>query len=152
MTQTNATPAFDARSYRGLGIWFDRAGQRGNYTTEYIISDEVSALIQTTKRRFLKEDGSLLYQEDSQIRFESTEDPFLRVTIIYGGKEHSGDGYTLDDCLHYELDVSADNHLEGSYFFGRERVTLIGSATNNGNYTVWREMLEAIEPGELSEP
>jgi hypothetical protein len=152
MTQTSAMPAFDARSYRGLGIWFDRAGGRGNYTTEYIISDEVSALIQTTKRRFLKEDGSLLYQEDSQIRFESTEDPFLRVTIIYGGKEYSGDGYTLDDCLHYELDVSADNHLEGSYFFGRERVTLVGSATNNGNYTVWREMLEAIEPGELSEP
>ena len=152
MAKASATPAFDARSYRGLGIWFDRAGQRGNYTTEYAISDEDGALIQTTKRRFLKEDGSLLYQEDSQIRFESTEDPFLRVTIVYGSKEHSGDGYTIGDCLHYEMDVSADNHLEGSYFFGRERVTLIGSATNNGNYTVWRETLEAIEPGELSEP
>jgi hypothetical protein len=94
----------------------------------------------------LKEDGSLLYREDSQVRFEPTEGPFVRVTIIYGDKENSGDGYALDDCLHYELDVSADNHLEGSYFFGRERVTLIGSATNNGNFTVWREMLEAIEP------
>jgi hypothetical protein len=133
---------FEVNQYAGDGSWEDRAGQRGRFTTEFKIIDETSnALVQITRRCFLKEDGSLLYEENSEVRFTRLEGHFVEVTIRAAGKEHVGQGHVWGNHCHYELEVDDGVQVENTYTFVDGRVELIGSSTNKGNFTIWGEVL-----------
>ncbi|MEW6129341.1 MAG: hypothetical protein AB1757_20035 [Acidobacteriota bacterium] len=131
-------------SYKGAGVWFDSKPAAGNFTSEFTVMDEGDTKAQITRRVFFKEDGSLLYEEHSTVRFTFTRFPFFEVTIAYEGKTTSGQGYLFNKVFHYQMDVSDDVSIENTYVFGEDRVELFGSSSNKGNPTVWHETLNFI--------
>lgn len=153
--------------YEGRGEWVDKKGGRGRYTTAYEIVDEAdNRKTQLTHREFLNADGSRLYEEDSTVTFKVIEGPFVEVAIGFRMKKTTeypddrhivtttlpseekisvGQGDWFNDSLHYDLDVTEDNHLENTYIFSDGKIELLGSATNKGNYTVWTETLYRVE-------
>jgi hypothetical protein len=137
---------FPNGKFTGSGEWVDKKGDRGRYTTAYEILDEADNLkAQITHREFLNGDGSLLYEENSIVTIKMSENHFAEVSIKHGEKEIAGLGYWFNQSLHYDLDVTEDNHLENTYIFSEGKIELLGSATNKGNYTVWSETLHRVE-------
>ncbi len=132
-------------SYKGAGVWFDHKPAEGNFTSEFTVVDEGDAKAQITKRVFFKEDGSVLYEEYSTVKFTVTNFPFFAVTISHQGKETSGQGYLFNNLFHYKMDVAEDVDIENTYIFSEDRVELIGSSSNKGNPTVWHETLSFVQ-------
>lgn len=131
--------------YTGAGVWFDSKPAEGNFTSQFEVVDEGDTKAQITKRVFFKEDGSVLYEEHSTVRFNVTRFPFFEVTISHEGKESRGQGYLFNNLFHYKMDVAEDVDIENTYIIGEDRVELIGSSTNKGNPTVWHETLNFVE-------
>ena len=136
---------FKNGSYKGAGVWFDSKPAEGNFTSEFTVIDEDEGKAQITRRLFFKEDGSVLYEELSTVRFTMTRFPFFEVTINHQGKVTSGQGYLFNNLFHYKMDVSEDIDIENTYIFSDDKVELIGSSTNKGNPTVWHETLNFID-------
>lgn len=131
-------------TYSGRGHWVDTKAE-GEYTVEYVISGGGQRpRLHTVKRVFLKPDGGTLYEEHSTITFDELAQNRMRVTI--GGAQGSvkGDGYWFDRLCHYEADVKEDNHLEFTFVCGTVKIEGLGSATNHGNFTAWKEWVSRI--------
>jgi hypothetical protein len=56
----------------------------------------------------------------------------------------TGPGYALDRECHYDIDVTPDNHLEFTFRAEGANRTGLGSATNKGNRTYWKESLDRL--------
>jgi hypothetical protein len=50
----------------------------------------------------------------------------------------------LDRECHYDIDITPDNHLEFTLHADDARITCLGSATNKGNRTYWKESLSLV--------
>jgi hypothetical protein len=136
---------FPPGEFKGKGEWRDRKGDSGNYTSEFKIVDETDTTkVQITRRHFFNNDGSFLYEENSQVIFKFSVSPFTEVSIQYGEATTTGQGYWFNNLCHYDLDVAADNHIENTYVFSDGKIELLGSATNKGNLTVWTETLHSV--------
>jgi hypothetical protein len=137
---------FQPGKFKGIGRWVDKKGEQGEYTTAFeIVEESDNTKAQITRREFLNADGSLLYEENSIVIVKFLENHFAEVTIRNDGKELAGRGYYFNNSVHYDLDITEDNHLENTYFFSNGKIELLGSATNKGNYTVWTETLYRVE-------
>ncbi len=135
--------------YTGTGIWYDQI-KEGRFTTEFeVIESEDGARAQITKRIFFNDDGSVLYEEYSEVHLHPIERNFIEVVIrsVENGeqKERRGRGYIFNNFLHYDMTIAEDVSLEGTYLVQGDTVELFGSSTNRGNYTVWREQLQRVE-------
>jgi hypothetical protein len=136
---------FPNGKFKGSGEWVDKKGGRGKYTSAFEIIDAANhCKAQITHRQFLNADGSLLYEEYSIVTIRRSETHFAEVSIRHNENEVAGQGYWFANTLHYDLDVSQDNHLENTYVFSDDSIELLGSATNKGNYTVWTERLDRV--------
>jgi len=133
---------FRSGTFIGRGRWTDRKGDHGEYTCEHLFRLEEGTVDQTTKRLFLDDAGGVLYEEHSRIRLTSSGDGFVDVVLESDGNRRIGVGYWFAGCCHYELEVGPTNHLENTYLFDGDGVRLVGSATNNGNPTIWTERSE----------
>ena len=139
-----------AGKYTGEGIWYDQINKQGSFTTTFEVTESADgSKAQITKRIFLNPDGSVLYEEYSEVHFYSIERNFIEVVIrsIENGeqKERRGRGYIFGNLLHYDMTIAEDIDLEGTYLVSDDLVALFGSSTNRGNYTVWQERLQRIE-------
>jgi hypothetical protein len=131
-------------TYRGEGRWVDQKAE-GRYTALYTISDgEGDVRVHRAERTFLRDDGGVLYEEHSQLTFVPGARNALQVTIASGDRSVSGTGYAFEDECHYEMDLTADNHLEFSFHASGDTLTGVGSATNKGNFCSWRERLTRV--------
>jgi hypothetical protein len=136
---------FQVGTYRGEGRWVDQKAE-GRYTAQYSIADGPSgSKIHTVLRNFLKPDGSVLYEENSTVTFAPTDGNRVAVSIASVPGTVSGPGYCFDHQCHYELDVTPDNHLEFTFHAGKDALEGLGSATNKGNFTSWRESLHRVD-------
>ena len=127
-------------TYRGEGRWLDQKAE-GGYTAQYRIMDgDGGSKVHEVERIFFKPDGSVAYEERSTVNFRSAARG-IQVTIGHGEREVKGAGYALDRDCHYDADVAADNHLEFTFHAEDARITGLGSATNKGNLTYWKETL-----------
>lgn len=133
---------FTAGIFTGNGSWNDASGAEGAFTSRFELNQHDGIWTQTTTRDFLKDDGTLLYREHSVTTFQQEENQQMTVRIESDGKSHSGIGYYFGDGCHYDMDLSQSNHLENTYLFDGSGIRLLGSATNNGKYTVWQERLD----------
>jgi hypothetical protein len=129
-------------TYRGRGRWIDQKAE-GGYTAQYMVTDGPAASkIHDVHRVFLKADGSVAYEEKTSILFERGSRSALWVTIHGAQGTVAGPGYVFDRECHYDIDVTAENHLEFTFHAEDNQLHGLGSATNNGNRTYWRETLE----------
>jgi hypothetical protein len=147
MTQEQISSSiFQTGKFKGRGWWVDKKGDQGEYTTTFeIVEAAGNTIAQITHREFMNADGSLSYEENSTVIFRLLENHFAEVTIRYGEKEMAGRGYWFDNFCHYDMDITEDNTLENTYVINNGKIELFGSATNKGNDTVWKEMLDRVE-------
>ena len=132
-------------TYRGEGQWVEQKTE-GRYTAMYTICEgEGDVRVHHARRTFLRDDGGVVYEEHSQLTFVPGARNALQVTIASGDRSASGFGYTFEDECHYEMDLSADNHLEFSFHAFGDTLTAVGSATNKGNFCSWRERLTRFQ-------
>ncbi len=96
------------------------------------------------ERIFLRPDGTVAYEERSTVSFEPKARSGLLVTIQGPQGSATGSGYALDYDCHYDMDVSPDNHLEFTFQAEGARISGLGSATNKGNRTYWKESLNLV--------
>ena len=123
-------------------MWADQQQQQGNYLAEFKIIAEAGGIItHIVSRVFLKEDGSVLYEEDSRVRFTPSVESFFEVSIRHEGKECRGQGQWFGNRCHYDVTVTGGPRLDVSYTLSEESIQLLGSSTKNGNLTVWAETL-----------
>jgi hypothetical protein len=130
--------------YAGRGHWIDTQSE-GDYTVEYVITGGGERpRVHTVKRVFLKAGGGVLYEEHSTVTFEESSINSLKVTI--GGAEGSvsGKGYWFDRMCHYEAKVKEGNHLEFTFVVATVKIEGMGSATNSGNFTSWKESVSRV--------
>jgi hypothetical protein len=131
-------------TYRGHGYWIDQKTE-GRYTAQYTISDGLGASkAHEVERVFFKPDGTVAYEEKSTVGFEPAERGGLRVSIRTPQGSVAGSGYAFESDCHYEVDIAADNRLEFTFHTEGARIVGIGSATNKGNATHWRETLDWV--------
>ncbi len=129
-------------NYRGRGHWIDQKAE-GDYTAQYTITDGPAASkIHDVQRVFLKPDGTVAYEEKVSILFERGARRTLWVTISGEKGTVAGPGYVFDRECHYDLEVTPENHVEFTFHAGHNQLHGLGSATNSGNRTYWRETLE----------
>jgi hypothetical protein len=141
-----ASLPFALGKFTGAGYWHDQSGKQGRYTTTMEfrpLNDE--AIEQLTRRLFFNPDDSLQYEENSVVRFTVTRTPFLEAAIKHDDIEFRGQGYCLENTLHYDIELAVDNYLENTYLISEGRIDYLGSSTNKGNLTVWKEVLRRIE-------
>lgn len=126
--------------FRGEGRWIDQKSE-GRYTAVYTIGDRPGGgKVHRVERVFFKPDGAVAYEERSTVSFEPRPRSGVWVTIETAqAGAVSGPGYVFDGRCHYDLDVTEDNHLEFTFHVEGDRVEGLGSATNKGNRTYWRE-------------
>lgn len=137
---------FQIGKFKGRGQWVDKKGEQGQYTTAFeIVEESGNTKTQITFREFFNADGSLAYEENSTLVFTLSADHFAQVTLKHGDSQLTGWGYWFNDSVHYDLDITEDNHLENTYFFGDGKIEIFGSATNKGNFTAWTETLNRVE-------
>ena len=126
-------------TWQGEGRWVDQKAE-GRYAARYTITDgPEGAKVHRTERDFLKDDGSVAYEERSTLTFTSGPRNSLRVEISGDAGSVSGTGYAFDHECHYEADIAGDNRLEFSFRRNDERLHGVGSATNKGNFCSWSE-------------
>ena len=131
-------------TYRGQGRWIDQAAE-GRYTAQYMIIDGPDgAKVHRVERTFFKADGTVAYEERTTVSFEAKARSGVWVTIHSPQGSVTGPGYALDRECHYEIDVSPDNHLEFTFHAEDARISGLGSATNKGNRTYWKELLDRV--------
>jgi len=131
-------------AYRGEGRWVDQKTE-GRYTAQYKILDgQDGAKVHEVERVFLKPDGAVAYEERSTVTFEPRERNGVFVRIRGEQGEVTGSGYTLDRECHYDVDISPDNHLEFTFHAESASIVGLGSATNKGNRTYWKESLDRL--------
>ncbi len=131
-------------TYRGRGYWVDQKTE-GHYSAQYTITDGPEASkIHQVERTFLRPDGTVAYEEKSAVTFQPADRGSLRVTIATPQGSTAGAGYAFESECHYEADITADNHLEFTFHANDGRMLGIGSATNKGNATHWRESLDRV--------
>jgi hypothetical protein len=129
-------------SYRGEGHWIDQKTE-GRYSAQYVIVDGPNgAKEHQVVRVFWKPDGGVAYEERTTVSFEPRDRSSVWVTIHGPQGSVAGPGYVFDHECHYDLDVTPDNHLEFTFRAEAARVHGLGSATNKGNRTYWRETLD----------
>jgi hypothetical protein len=135
---------FPNGTYRGRGRWIDQKTE-GRYTAQYTITDGPNgATLHQVERNFLKSDGTVAYEERSTVSFEPDARSSVLVKIQGSQGTVAGPGYTLEQECHYDIDVSPDNHLEFTFHVEDSRIIGLGSATNKGNRTYWRESLDRL--------
>jgi hypothetical protein len=133
---------FDVGVYQGRGVWADQQGQHGSYVAEVtILNTEDGALIHLISRVFLNEDGGVLFEEDSRIRFNPSAESQFEVLVRYEGTEYRGRGHRFGPRCHYEISMAEKARLEVNYTMQGESVHMLGSSLKNGNLTVWAETL-----------
>jgi hypothetical protein len=131
-------------TYRGEGRWIDQKTE-GRYTAQYkIIDGQNGSKVHEVERIFLKPDGTVAYEERSIVTFEPQARSAILVRIHGPGGDVSGPGYALDRDCHYDIDVTPDNHLEFTFRAEGTNLTGLGSATNKGNRTYWKESLDRL--------
>ena len=132
---------FPNGTYYGEGRWMDQNAE-GAYTAQYEIASVEGAKVHTVKRVFLKPDGGVAYEENTTVTFLPAQRNAVTVHIHGTQGSVSGQGYAFEQSCHYEMDVAADNHLEFTFHAGNGNIDGMGSATNKGNFTSWRESLK----------
>jgi hypothetical protein len=131
-------------AYSGRGRWIDER-THGDYKVEYVITGGgKKPRVHTVKRVFLKPEGGVLYEENTTLTFEAGPRNLLAVTIAGAQGVVEGAGYWFERHCHYDADVSPDNHLEFTFLMTNVKMEGLGSATNHGNYTSWRESLSRV--------
>ena len=131
-------------TYQGEGRWIDQKTE-GRYTAQYnIIDGQDGSKVHKVERIFLKPDGAVAYEERTTITFEPKAREGILVTIQSPKGAVAGPGYALDRECHYDIDVTPDNHLEFTFHAEGINITGLGSATNKGNRTYWKESLERL--------
>jgi len=135
---------FTNGTYRGEGRWIDQKTE-GHYTAQYTITDGADgAKVHEVERTFFKPDATVAYEERTTVTFESQPRSGVAVTIRSRQGEVTGPGYTLDHQCHYDIEIAPDNHLEFTFHANEAGLTGLGSATNKGNRTYWKESLSRI--------
>lgn len=128
-------------AYQGKGYWVDTTDKTGNYDTQFKIETCDNNKVQTTLRHFYKDDGSLWYVENSVLTITEAKPGFITAEIKYEKLTSQGSGYKIGNACHFEIKVNKDIQLECTHLFYDERIEIIGSSTNKGNFTFWRELL-----------
>jgi hypothetical protein len=100
--------------------------------------------VHEVERIFLKPDGAVACEERTIVTFEPKAHSGILVRIHRPQGDVSGPGYALDRECHYDIDVTPDNHLEFTFRADRANLTGLGSATNRGNRTYWKESLDRL--------
>ena len=135
---------FSNGTYSGEGRWIDQKTE-GRYTARYkIIDGQDGSKVHEVERIFLNPDGTVAYEERSIVTFEPKARSGVVVRIHGAQGEVTGPGYTLDRECHYDIDVTPENHLEFTFHSEGENLTGLGSATNKGNRTYWKESLDRL--------
>jgi hypothetical protein len=135
---------FVTGAYRGEGRWIDE-NTEGRYTAQYKIKDGQSgSKVHEVERIFLKPDGTVAYEERTIVTFEPRERSAVFVRIHGPQADVTGLGYVLDRECHYDIDVTPDNHLEFTFHAEGASIIGLGSATNKGNRTYWKESLDRL--------
>ena len=136
---------FSNGSFQGKGHWIDQKGV-GDYTAQYAISDGPhESKMHTVHRVFFKPDGTKAYDEYSTVTFKPEGKVGIIVTIDSERGSMHGLGYCIDNACHYELDISPTEHLEFTFTIDDGQLTGLGSSTNKGNFTFWRETLACVK-------
>jgi hypothetical protein len=131
-------------AYQGHGRWVDQKSE-GDYTVEYLIAGGGKRpRVHTVKRVFRQPGGAVAYEENTTLTLEPAARNRMQVTITGEQGSVSGHGYWFEKQAHYELDVSTDNRLEFTFTVAAIRIDGMGSATNKGNFTSWRESLTRV--------
>ncbi len=131
-------------TYAGRGLWIDTKSE-GEYKVDYVITGGGDRpRVHTVKRVFLKPGGGVLYEEHSTVTFEELAVNRLKVTIAGAEGSVSGVGYWFERLCHYELDVKEGNHLEFTFVCSAVKIEGMGSATNHGNFTSWKESVSRV--------
>lgn len=135
---------FSNGTYQGEGRWIDQKTE-GRYSVRcHIVDGRDGSKVHEVERIFLKPDGAVAYEERTTVTFEPTERGGLVVRIHSPRGDVAGPGYTLDRECHYDIDVTSDNHLEFTFHAEGANLTGLGSATNKGNRTYWKESLDRL--------
>lgn len=130
--------------YRGQGHWIDQRTD-GLYRAAYTITDgPQGSKIHEVQRTFLTPDGAIAYEEHTRVSFEPLARGSVVVTIHGRDGTVSGRGYVFEHAGHYDVDVTADNHLEFTFHADEGRLRGLGSATNRGNRTYWEETVARV--------
>jgi hypothetical protein len=132
---------FQNGAFQGKGHWIDQKTE-GDYSAACTISNGLNgSSVHVVKRVFLKPDGATLYEENTTQTFEPAARNAFTITIASDKGSLQGRGYCFDKQYHYELDISANTHAEFTIVIGDGRIDGLGSSTNKGNFTSWRETL-----------
>lgn len=132
---------FEKGRFEGKGQWIDQSAE-GQYLVTTTIADGAdSTLVQSTKRTFLKLDGGTLYEEETTVTFAPGERSQFKVSIAFAAGTVHGKGYGLGNQIHYEIQISPSLLLECTFTSSDGKIEGMGSSTNKGNFTSWRESL-----------
>ena len=136
---------FASGTYRGEGRWIDQKTE-GQYRAQYkIVDGQDGSKVHEVERLFLKPDGTVAYEERTIVTFEPSARSGILVRIRGTQGDVTGPGYAFDRECHYDIDVTLDNHLEFTFRAEGANLTGIGSATNKGNRTYWKESLARVK-------
>jgi hypothetical protein len=141
---------FTPGAYRGTGRWIDRNTESA-YTVECTVTPgEAGSVVHTVKRLFPAPEGSTVYgqaagvyEERSKLTFVPVGKNEFQVTIDGAKGCVQASAYCFDAQCHLEAAVAPGVDLEVTWTASESRLELIGSSTNNGNFTSWRETLAA---------
>ena len=132
---------FENGRFEGRGQWIDQNAE-GEYTVTTTIADGAdSSKVHTTKRVFLKLDGDTLYEEETTVTFTPGERSAFRVAIAFAAGTVRGKGYSMGQQCHFEVPISPSLSLECTFTIMPGKIDGLGSSSNKGNFTAWREQL-----------
>jgi hypothetical protein len=132
---------FENGRFEGRGKWIDQSAE-GEYSVTITIADGAdSTRVHTTKRVFLKLDGDTLYEEETTVTFTPGDRSAFKVAIQFAAGTVRGKGYAMGNQCHFEVPVSANLSLEGTFTFTPGKIQGMGSSSNKSNLTTWREEL-----------
>ncbi len=135
---------FENGRFEGKGHWVDQNAE-GEYTVTTTIADGAeSAKVHTTKRVFLKLEGGTLYEEETTVTFTPGERGAFKVAIVFAAGTVRGKGYCLGNQCHFEVPISSTLNLECTFTLSPGKIEGLGSSTNKGNFTAWREQLNKL--------
>lgn len=135
---------FENGSYSGKGQWMDPANQ-GEYTVTTTVADGADgSKVHTTKRIFLKLDGGTLYEEETTVTFTAGERNGFKIAIAFPQGTVKGKGYCIGDQCHYEIAISPTHQLEFTFTATDGKLGGLGSSSNRGAVTSWREALDRV--------
>jgi hypothetical protein len=136
---------FENGRFEGRGKWIDQSAE-GEYTVAIAIADGAdSTRVHTTRRVFLKLDGSTLYEEETTVTYTPGDRSTFKVAITFAAGTVRGKGYTMDNQCHFEVPISPTLSLDATFTFSPGKIQGLGSSSNKGNLTAWREELTKKE-------